>query len=116
MTIASGVTVHKIFPGAHETNNDALKAEGSTQKTMMLVKKSLHTMSLVDCCVQIDQFICPGSNCIVGFSIQRLCEEILQQIEIDIFSLFVISPPILKIQSFRLSHSIRRLNLHRFSA
>ena len=23
---------HKIFPGAHETSNDALKAEGSTQK------------------------------------------------------------------------------------
>ena len=31
--IALGVTAHKIFPGAHETSNDALKAEGSTQKS-----------------------------------------------------------------------------------
>ena len=30
--IARGVTAHKIFPGAHETSNDALKAEGWTQK------------------------------------------------------------------------------------
>ena len=26
--------LHKIFPGAHETNNDALKAEGGTQKSV----------------------------------------------------------------------------------
>ena len=30
--IARGVTAHKISPGAHETNNDALKADGRTQK------------------------------------------------------------------------------------
>ena len=108
--IACGVTAHKIFPGAHKTNNDALKAEGQHEQTMMLVKKSLHTMASVDCCMRINQFT--GSSRIVGFSIRRLCEEIKQQIEIDIFSLFVISPPMLKIRSFRLLHSIRRVILH----
>jgi len=31
--IVRGVTTHKIFPGAHKTSNDTLKAEGWTQKT-----------------------------------------------------------------------------------
>ena len=30
--IARRVTENKIFPGAHETNNDTLKAEGWTKK------------------------------------------------------------------------------------
>ena len=33
--IARGVTAHKIFPRAHETSNDALKAEGRTQKASL---------------------------------------------------------------------------------
>ena len=116
MTIARGVTAHKIFPGAQETSNDALKAEGQHKKAVMLVKKMMYTMVSIDCCMQIHQFTCRGSNCIVGFSIRRLCEEIQQQIEIDIFSLFVICPPIMKIQWFKLLHWIQCLILHQFSA
>ena len=38
--ITCGATVHKIFPGAHETSDDTLKAEGWTQENVAFVKEN----------------------------------------------------------------------------
>ena len=38
--ITRGVTMHKIFPGAHKTSNDTLKAEGGTFKSITFSKEN----------------------------------------------------------------------------
>ena len=44
-----GVSAHKIFTGAHKTSNDALKAEGGTQKNDYIHQEnySIHSKILV---------------------------------------------------------------------
>jgi hypothetical protein len=80
----TGSRVTGSFRAAHETRNDALKAEGPT-KSVFFTKQTMHAKATVDVKVRIHQTYGRGSNGVICFSIGRRYVEQLHETANDIF-------------------------------